>query len=182
VRSEMVIKSVEDFTAVASRLRDQWTNLVLPWFRGHQNAEWDLVPKFYRKPPRDLAREFEIREEFITSAPALCDIQPANEWEWYFLMQHYGAPTRLLDWTDGALIALYFAVRENRGDCSAAVWALNPWWLNGRVIRKDEVIPPGDPLILARDRKVVNRWLPNRFLRRARLPKLPMAVFPGALR
>jgi hypothetical protein len=69
----------------------------------------------------------EIREEFITHAPALCAITPRNEWEWYFLMQHYGTPTRLLDRADGALIALYFAVQENRGYQHAAVWALDPW-------------------------------------------------------
>lgn len=121
--------------------------------------------------------ECEIREEFITHAPALCDVTPRNEWEWYFLMQHYGAPTRLLDWTDGALIALYFAVRDNMGDRNAAVWALDPWWLNWRVIRRDEVVPVGDPL-LPKNRKE-QKWLPSRFQQTRTLPKPPIAVFPG---
>ena len=41
-------------------------------------------------------------------------------------MQHSGAPTRLLDWTEGALIALYFAVRNKLDETDAAVWVLNP--------------------------------------------------------
>jgi hypothetical protein len=52
-------------------------------------------------------------------------------------MHHYGAPTRLLDWTDGALLALYFAVRPEyetgsyrKDRFDAAVWALEAIWLN----------------------------------------------------
>jgi hypothetical protein len=179
--SERTAETIEQMTVIASQLRNDWIDnsdmAIIPWFRGQADAEWPLRPKFYRTGPTDPKTECEIREEFITHAPALCDASPRNEWEWYFLMQHYGAPTRLLDWTDGALIALYFAVRENRGDRHAAVWALDPWWLNWKVIQKDEVVPVGDPL-LREDRKE-HKWLPKRFQRSTKLPKSPIAVFPG---
>src|SRR6516164_9147939 len=76
-----------------------------------------------------------LRTEFKRRGGQLTAEKPADRWEWYFLMQHYGAPTRLLDWTDGALIALYFAVRphvesdEFEGK-NAVVWALDPGCLN----------------------------------------------------
>jgi hypothetical protein len=71
---------------------------------------------------------------------------PADYWGWYFLMQHYGAPTRLLDWTDSALVALFFAlnseskVPKDRED--AAVWMLDPWWLNRRVLKDESILLP----------------------------------------
>jgi hypothetical protein len=43
--------------------------------------------------------------------------------EWLALMQHYGAPTRLLDFTESFWIALFFAFEEAEADC--AVVALN---------------------------------------------------------
>jgi hypothetical protein len=55
---------------------------------------------------------------------------PLYDRDWYFLMQQYGAPTRLLDWTEGALIGLFFAVKDNPGFYPAAVWVLDAWDLN----------------------------------------------------
>ena len=37
---------------------------------------------------------------------------PGELWEWIALAQHYGLPTRLLDWSDNPLVAAFFAVNE----------------------------------------------------------------------
>jgi len=47
--------------------------------------------------------------------------------EWLAMMQHYGAPTRLLDWTYSFFVATYFALEEAETEC--AVWALNSDWM-----------------------------------------------------
>lgn len=50
--------------------------------------------------------------------------------EWLALMRHYGAPTRIIDWTYSFFTALYFAVEEAKKDC--ALWALDSTWLRQR--------------------------------------------------
>ena len=184
------IQSVGEFVQEISALRDRWFPNVslVPWCRGQERAEWELVPKLYRGASKDddLDTENEIREEFATRAPALSDYVKLSEsgllynWESYFVMQHYGAPTRLLDWTESSLVALYFAVRANAGNFHAAVWVLDAWSLNEKVIKTDEVIPPADPGTTDSDRNKVSPWLPERFKKgkRAGVPELPVAVFP----
>ncbi len=44
---------------------------------------------------------------------------------WFSLMQHYRAPTRLLDWTRSAFVAAYFAV-ESDFDQPGFIWVIHP--------------------------------------------------------
>ena len=59
-----------------------------------------------------LEIESDLYDNFWHSAVQLSTEKTDDDnWPWdsYFLMQHPSAPTRLLDWSDGALIGLYFA-------------------------------------------------------------------------
>jgi hypothetical protein len=153
------------------------------WYRGFQKSSWALVPKLYRPrfPAKELRqKEDEIREEFARRAPCLTAYRPENAWEWYVLMQHYGGPTRLLDWTEDPLIGLYFAVKDSEGLQDAAVCVLDPWLLNQRVLGKDEVLPPGSAGLSIKDLRRYNPWLPDRFDAKQRLrKKLPVAIYPN---
>jgi len=138
---------LSDFLEVTAALRDKWIGKTIyfdPWFRGHHDASWSLTPSLLRLELVDS--EEEIRAEFMRRGGQLMvERIPASEWEWYFLMQHYGAPTRLLDWTTGSLIALHFALNppnpaHSQPSSDAAVWMLDPWWLNRQVIRLNSIV------------------------------------------
>jgi hypothetical protein len=180
---EFRVDDVTSFLHQVTSFSEKWLpsdkNVVSPWFRGQGNSEWPLVPKFYRECDQSRSTDDEVREEFAQRGPAFCQYAPSGDWDWYFLMQHHGAPTRLLDWTDGALIALYFAVQDSTGLTDAAVWMLDPYWLNRNTLKKDVVISPSASGALSGDKKLLARWLHPRFKPKARLPQSPVAVFPG---
>jgi len=89
-------------------------NFDQPFWRGHGNAEWSLLPHVFRPDPlhpdapkykeSGLIGHFQIRAptRSLTKTP-----EPNDYFGWLFLAQHYGLPTRLLDWSEGPLIALY---------------------------------------------------------------------------
>lgn len=102
----------------------------LTWYRGHAVADWKLIPSIAR-PGGGIEAEFATIKRFKQSAVPYLETRPADEWEWVFLMQHHRAPTRLLDWTESPLVALYFALQDQKHDqTDAAIWCLDPCALN----------------------------------------------------
>jgi hypothetical protein len=166
----------------------QYTEEEFPWFRGICDKNYELMPCIYWKFKGKSAKQIvniaeDIREEFKRRGKYFQNRQYRNweEGEWYQLMQHYTAPTRLLDWTEGALVALYFAVRkqsfsEKSGSNTVpCFWMLNPSWLNDISIKT--------PLPAYMTESAMSNYpdtdgKARPYLNEKRLPKYPIAIYP----
>lgn len=128
------VSSVGDLVGVVTRwtIEDQ-----VPWYRGHGSANWDVLPSILRgysaAEERNLTNRFRARGAIRHASTP--DYQALTSW--LSLMQHYGLPTRLLDWTRSPLIAAYFALEQHllggsaaTSGSDAAIWALRPNQLN----------------------------------------------------
>jgi len=127
---DRTIKSVQDLIRMLSKqVKDDDT----VWFRGQENSTWKLLPTMFRPPyaPFDSIKEMNSIKRFKQNALLNLTDRPSTEAEWMFLMRHHGVPTRLIDWTEAPLVALYFIVADTvlHGE-DGALWCLLPYLLN----------------------------------------------------
>jgi hypothetical protein len=179
------VANVSGFLSLVSDLRSDWPqnndaksrgDERSLWFRGQHEASWGLSPKLHR-PAFRKADENEIRHEFQSRGLQLVQGRiPTTQYEWYFLMQHYEVPTRLLDWTDNPLMSLFFAIYEKNSGSDAAVWVADPWWLNAanKALKKKEIEGP-----LLSDWEEAGLYLPD--LEQAFAGKEVKMKFPAAI-
>lgn len=137
------IRSIGDVFTIArdrdAEFFDPGKGFPLIWYRGHADAGWELQPKVLRswfierveeseilnpEPCKLAVRERTINRQFRRMAASLLPIQLSIA-HLYFLMQHHGFPTRLLDWTGNPLVALFFAVSE-LADRDGKLFVINP--------------------------------------------------------
>lgn len=97
-------------------IENQWI------FRGHEDFSFPLKPSVARIKPKEKTiqiMESDMLEEFQRRYLSV----PTDGWGLLALAQHHGLPTRLLDWTQNPLVAMFFAVDKHSESGGSAVWA-----------------------------------------------------------
>lgn len=122
-----MIKEVIDLIKAIKKDLKKWPPQTKPWFRGESGKlSLALRPKIASYKTNE---ENHLLQSFRRQAGGIANVPDRKHTDmWLFLAQHYGVPTRLLDWTEGALMALYFAI--NKGKAHPRVYMLNPRKLN----------------------------------------------------
>ena len=135
-----MIKSINHLIETISSDLKKWAPEAKPWFRGESGDGPSLCPKIAN---HKLTEENYLLQSFRRQAGGLANVPPRDHTDmWLFLAQHYGVPTRLLDWTEGALHALYFVI--NREKPNPRLYMLNPRELN--TLAGSKIFAPNYPL------------------------------------
>ncbi len=138
------VAGLDDYVALIKTIQADWqteredhlTHAL--WFRG-QDDDWPLLPKvlrIFKDPDTGEDRrynEFHILNTFTALyRNYITERFEAKSIELLAFMQHNWLPTRLLDWTQSALIGLYFAVVKATWNASETpvVWIMNPGKMN----------------------------------------------------
>jgi hypothetical protein len=133
---EKQITSFEELVEVIERVMEKAVakNIQFAW-RGQVDASWALHSSLYRRVCLTSAKTAKENELFAKESEILTEL---HRWGLYNLpqhgrlsvlhqlamLQHYGAPTRLIDITFNAWVAVWFAVEKK--------------WSNGEVVHEDK--------------------------------------------
>lgn len=132
--------AVADKLDVATPVDTTYTYL----FRGQEDADWTLKPSLHRAVTNDglielpktnqlLRIEKGLTENFRGIAsnhlPSATLSATNSVIEWWTLMRHFGAPTRILDWTRSFYVAAYFAA-SHAPNKDGAIYLVHPYTLH----------------------------------------------------
>ncbi len=129
---------ITDINQLITKIKNDlftWKSTIKPWFRGESGDK--LTPLCPKISSYSAEQENYFLQSFRRRAIGLPNTPNRDHVDrWLFLAQHYGVPTRLLDWTEGALIALFFAI--NSKNQNPRLYMLNPHRLNALALGKSD--------------------------------------------
>ena len=165
------------------------------WYRGESKGYNLLTPKIYRnineaesddlfenpeiinvlKKERKYFQEFRRRAKSIVTK-----IENNDFWSWYFLIQHYGGSTRLLDWTSNPMIALFMALDTGRENTdNSIVYLLAPTVLTDYAFKDIGKENQETGRILYPGEDDTNKWISNITNNNSDIPDSPIALLPA---
>lgn len=157
--------SLEDYfekiDKIGSRYEKQTLEKATLWYRGHEKTDFHLEPGIYRRfygsgrqrnryNRNGMYGTIQLKEDlryqhFMARNYDKISSMPNSVMEWQEIMQHYFTKTRLMDWSESALVALDFAleayidpvdnqeISHRRRVNSPVVWVMNPVQLNREI-------------------------------------------------
>lgn len=154
-------KSFSEYVELLEAYRSQGDTPL--WYRGCGDDSHKLIPTLYRHPTKKKTEDLQklerqlltwFRQRSIPFRSRSLD----DPWEAFFYMQHYGVPTRLLDWSENPFISLFFAMSSASKELSksgkiayasdATIWLLRPVEWNRHALSHSsftgEILTPGD--------------------------------------
>jgi hypothetical protein len=127
--SQIATITLSNWESLHSHVQPGWI------YRGQRQATWSLETSLERTCNRE---EVELKDRFYIEDELFREFRRTyhqysihvplrtSVLEWISIMQHYGAPSRLLDFTYSIYVAAYFALEH--ADSDSAVWAVNSVW------------------------------------------------------
>ncbi len=144
-------------------------------FRGMSNSSSELLPQVYSTDCeshslRYTVDENDILQNFMKKSYSFLQNPPKDDdyQKWIAIAQHYSIPTRILDWSEGCLVSLFFAVKTLDTSVDGVVWALNTsryknWFMTYDEVCKSDRVVEGDQVLvnLSSNRNIVSAFRPD---------------------
>lgn len=201
---EYTVNTLEEYLNAIEKIKIEEKNSLL-WFRGHNRSYYKLQPSLLRNaiqvtnsvgtpiafsepnyenghgetlvvPPINKLLE-NFKTLFNNKNYKKEDIgNPQNDIEWYFLEQHYGIPTTLLDWSEDPFIALFFAIYGyDENDSNVTIYIFSPNHFNKEISPGILKNPVSKPIILNQNSlSFLLEYLDN-----DKCPYLPICIKPN---